>query len=346
MRQGVLLTAVLSLMAVAGCTGTGNRPGTVTTSPPAWQTATSPAPADAPPLRVGYLATITHAQAVIGLADGRLAAAAGVPITTRLFHTGTTALTAMLAGELDLLYAGPTPAVNGFLRSGGAARIIAGSASGGTALVTRPGLDLEHLQDARLASPGLANTQDVALRHYLQSRGLRLRERGGTVQVLPLANPDILQLYRNGQIDGAWVPEPWISRLEAEAGARLALDERTLWPDGRFATTVVVASTRALAERRDALRGFLQGHAAVTQWLNAPDAAAAAPLGQALSALQGKAIPLPILAQALARVDFTTDPLQETIREHTRHAQAVGFLTSEPNLKGLFDLSLLEEVTR
>lgn len=303
---------------------------------------------DASVLRLGYLANLTHAQAILGVADGSLARAAGARIETKVFTAGPAAITALFAGELDMLYVGPSPAVTGYVRSEGKAlRIIAGGASGGAVFVTRQGFDSAHLDGARLATPGLANTQDIALRHMLSERGLRTREQGGTVQVNPLAPADALLLFQRGQLDGAWVAEPWGSRLVKEAGAQIAWDERDLWPDHQFATTVLVANADYLAHNRDKVRGFLQGHVALTLWIQQHPDEARQRLAEGIKQLTGKPLPDDVMRSSLGRIDFLNDPMVNSVRTQADWAYRLGFLGArEPDLSALYDLTLLSEVAQ
>lgn len=298
-------------------------------------------------LRLGYMANLTHAQPILGLADGSLERAAGLPIKPRVFPSGPAAMTALLAGELDLLYVGPSPAVNGYIRSQGRVlRIIAGSASGGAVFVTQPGFDPAHLDGARLATPGVGSTQDIALRHLLALLGLRTREQGGRVRVTPLAPPDILTAFGRGDLDGAWVAEPWGSRIVTETGAVIAWDERELWPDGRFATTVLVAAAPYLEQHRDTVRRFVQAHVDLTRWIQLNPEAARDRLRRELARLQGKPMADNVLAAAFGRVDFVSDPPVESVREQAGRAFRLGLLGPRPpDLAGLFDLTLLQEVT-
>jgi NitT/TauT family transport system substrate-binding protein len=297
-------------------------------------------------VRLGYMANLTHAQAVLGVADGSLQRAAGVKVTPKLFSAGPPAITALLAGEIDVLYVGPNPAVTGYIRSqGDALRIVAGSASGGAVFAVRPGVDPDKLDGARLATPGIANTQDVALRHRLAEQGLKPRERGGTVTVTPLPPAEILGLFARGQIDGAWVAEPWGARLEAEAGAMIAVDERDLWPDGRFPTTVVVVSKRYLEAHPDVVRGLLAAHVELTEWISQHPDEARERLRQALADLQGKALPEQVMAAAFARMEFLYDPMAAQVAVGADRAYELGYLGARrPDLSGLFDLTLLQEV--
>lgn len=299
-------------------------------------------------LRLGYMPNLTHAQAVLGVADGSLAEAAGVHIEPKLFASGPSAMTALFAGEIDALYVGPGPVINAYVRSGGkAVRVVAGAAAGGAGLVLQPGWAPGRLAGARLASPGVGNTQDIALRHWLDQHGLKAQERGGSVRLTPLAPPEIFSLFERGLLDGAWVPEPWVSRLVHEAGGWLAVDERDLWPDGGCSTTLLVVSAAYLERHPEAVRGLLKGHAAMTLWLQEHPEDAVLRLQAELSRLQGQSIPASLLADALSRVEFVVDPMEESVREQARRAFRLGMLGArQPDLQGLFERGMGQEVGR
>ncbi|MGC4001072.1 MAG: DUF2238 domain-containing protein [Anaeromyxobacter sp.] len=261
------------------------------------------------PLRLGHFPNLTHAQALAGVADGTLARAVDGRLQVRLFNAGPAEMEALLSGDLDVAYVGPGPAAIAYLRTHGEAlRIIAGAASGGASLVVRAGVDSPAaLRGQRVASPQLGNTQDVALRTWLHAQGLEDGEGPDQVRVTPLANADILSLFVRGQLAGAWVPEPWASRLVAEGRGRILVDERTLWPGGAFPTTVLVASTRALRERREDVRRLLQAHLALTaRWAQDPRAFARA-VNDGLQRAAGKRLPDEIVADAFTRLEPTRD---------------------------------------
>jgi NitT/TauT family transport system substrate-binding protein len=307
------------------------------------------APADqaaAKVLRLGYMANLTHAQALLGAADGSFTRATGVPVAPRIFHAGPAAMTALFAGEIDLLYIGPSPAVNGFVRSQGkAVRVIAGAASGGAVFAVRQGVDPQDLQGSRLASPGVANTQDIALRHYIAAHHWQTREQGGRLQITPLPPVDILGLFRQGELDGAWVPEPWGARLEQEAGAVIAFDERELWPDGRFASTLLVVSPAFMAANREAVKAFLGAHVALTRWIQQHPTEASKRIQATLGSIQGKPLPDAVIEAALMRLEFLYDPMIDSVTEQANRAYMLGLLGArKPELSGLYDLTLLKEV--
>jgi len=300
-------------------------------------------------VRVGYFPNITHSQALIGLARGDFAAALGpgYTLTPTQFNAGPSVIEALFAGQIDLAYIGPNPAVNGFVRSQGEAlRVVAGATSGGASLVARAGSPLaaSEFEGAKIASPQLGNTQDVALRAYLFEHGLKPAEKGGTVAVLPVENPQILDLMRLGQIDGAWVPEPWASRLIVEGGGALLIDERELWPGGQFSTAVVIVSTRFLQAHPQAVRAWLSAHVAITLWEREHPSEATAIVNREIERLTGKALPPEVLNQAWSRLEPTYDPLYSSILGSAQHAYEVGYLTEPPLLAGLADLALLNEV--
>ncbi len=301
-------------------------------------------------VRVGYFPNITHSQAIIGLARGDFAEALGpeTTIETTLFNAGPSVIEALYAGRLDIAYIGPNPAITGFVRSNGEAlRIVAGATSGGAALVVRPDAGittLEELDGHRIATPQLGNTQDVALRNCLTELGLSPLEEGGTVQIIPTANPQILDLFRQGEIDGAWVPEPWASRLVVEGGGVVLLDERALWPEGDFVTAHIIVSTPFLLERPEIVRRWLEAHVEITVWENQYPEEAAALLNGEIERLTGKALPEEVLTMALSNMRSTWDPVAASLYESARAAWQSGFLDDEPDLEGIYDLSILNGI--
>ena len=307
----------------------------------------------APAVRLGYFPNITHSQAIIGVADGsfRRALADKAELEVRVFNAGPSAIEALFAGQLDLAYVGPNPAINGYCRSKGRAlRVVAGATSGGAVLVVRSDAGItEPAQFAgrKIASPQLGNTQDVALRSWLARQGLELTERGGTTQVLPVANPDILTLFRRKEIDGAWVPEPWGARLVHEAGGRLFLDERRLWPDGRFVTAVVVVATDFLERHPKLVSAWLRAHVELTERINADPAAARLQVNAEIKRLTGQWLPSAELEDAWSRLTPSYDPMRSSLVASADAAYRLGFLgDTPPDLSRIYDLTLLNQVLR
>lgn len=282
-------------------------------------------------VRLGFFPNLTHAPALVGLQEGTFKAALkplGVTVTPTAFNAGPDAVTALFAGSLDITYIGPNPTVNAYVQSQGqAVRVIAGAASGGAALVVRPEVaSPADLKGRTFATPQLGNTQDVAFRSWLQEQGLTSDiDGGGDVSIKPQANAEGLAAYSAGSIDGAWVPEPWVAEY-VKAGAKVLVNERDLWPDGRFVTTNIIVRTEFLAEHPDIVQAVLEGHVAALDLIAADPAAAKAAVNGSLQTLTGSSLAPDILDSAWAEVAFTADPLEATLVRSAEHAVAVGLL--------------------
>lgn len=298
-------------------------------------------------IRVGHFPNVTHAQAMIGEANGWFAKALGADakIDWKIFNAGPAEIEALFAGEIDLGYIGPSPAINGYVKSKGKLPIvIAGAADGGAALIVRADAGIRSPADfrgKRIATPQLGNTQDVALRGWLKSQGLALKEKGGDVNVMPMANPDQLTLFRLGQIDGAWAPEPWASRLVHAGGGIVFLDEREVWnkiTGGKFATTVLFAHPKFLEAHPDLARRWVAAHVELTEWINAHPNEAKQLVNTEIKRETGKPLPPAVLDSAWTRVRFTSDPIKESLAQSVRWAFEQGFLGRElPDIAGLVD---------
>ncbi len=294
------------------------------------------------PFRLGYFPNVTHAQALVGIDDGTFARALPAKLETRMFNAGPPAMEALLAGDLDATYVGPGPATIAFLRTRGEGlRVVAGAASGGAVLVVRDARAPEDLAGKRVASPQLGNTQDVALRTWLKRH--RLLEGARKVAVTPLANPDILTLFARGDLAGAWVPEPWGARLVAEAGGRVLVDERTLWPGGKFPTAVLVVSARALERRRPDVVALVRAHVELTRRWERDRLAFARLANEAYGRRTGKPLPDAVARDAFSRIEPTSDPLAPALAELARQAQALGFAPTG-EVSGMVEPNVLAEV--
>lgn len=293
------------------------------------------------PLRVGFFPNITHAQAVVGNDSGAFQQA--VPgVEMKMFNAGPAAMEALTAGSLDASYVGTGPAINTFLKGGRELRIIAVAVDSGAVLVTKTARTPAELKGKTLASPQLGNTQDIALRHWLGQQGLKVNQ---DVTVTPLSNPDILGLFIHGKLEGAWVPEPWGARMVAEGGGHILLDERQVWPQRRFHTTVLVTTRQALREQREPLKKLLRVHVELTrQWQRQPETFVPR-VNAAFGKVTGKPIAEPILRDAFSRLEPAMDVMPEQLQQAAEHARQLQFIASS-DLSGLVDTSLLEEVLR
>ena len=304
-------------------------------------------------LRVGYFPNITHAQALVGRAGGQFekALGPGVQLEWKAFNAGPSAIEAMFADAIDLTYVGPNPTVTGYVRSqGDAVRVIAGATSGGASLVVRQGAAIQKASDfhgKKVATPQQGNSQDVALRAWLRAKGLKPREKGGDVLVLPVTNSDQFTLFLKGQIDAAWAPEPWAARLVNEAGGRIFLDERDLWPNHEFVTTDLIVRPKFLKEHPDVVKNFLRAHVELTDWINKNPAQAKQIMNRQMQKETGKPLAHEVLDDAFSRMAVTYDPLRASMLKSTQQAFDEGFLgRTPPDISGLYDLTLLNEVLR
>jgi NitT/TauT family transport system substrate-binding protein len=305
-------------------------------------------------LRIGYFPNINHAQAVIGLGNGDFPKALGnnVKVETFQFNAGPSAIESLLANRIDASYIGPNPAINGYVVSDGKdVRVIAGATSGGASFVVRNDSGINTVKDLggkKFASPQLGNTQDVALRKYLVDNGFKTTENGGNVTVTPVANADILTLFLKKELDGAWVPEPWATRLVKEANGKILIDERDLWPpEGKFVTAHIIVRPDYLKENPDVIKKLITAHVNETQWINSNKEQAIKEFNVQLKKLTGKELPEDVLAESLTRLEFTDDPIKESLFKSANDAYDLGFLAKgkeRPNLEGIYDLTVLNQV--
>jgi NitT/TauT family transport system substrate-binding protein len=295
-------------------------------------------------LRLGYFANVTHAPALVGLEEGLFEDALGdIDVTTSVFNAGPAAIEALTAGAIDATYIGPNPSINTFIQSGGAsARIVAGAATGGAALVVADGIDSpDDLAGTTLASPQLGNTQDVALRVWLADQGYQTDvSGGGDVSVTPTENAQTLTLFQQGDLDGAWLPEPWVSRLVIDEGAEVLVDEAELWPEGEFPTTVLLVRAEFLEEHPDVVEQLLEGHVAAVQWIADNPGEAPGVINAAIEAETGKPLSDAVIERALEHVTFSVDPHADTFETLVANGLEAG-TQKEGSIDGLFDLRLL-----
>ncbi len=299
-------------------------------------------------LRLGYFANVTHSAALIGVEEGLIADELGdTELTTQVFNAGPDVVEAVFAGALDASYIGPSPAINAYGQSDGdAVRIIAGAASGGAQLVVREGIDSpEDLVGTTLATPQLGNTQDVALRTWLTEEGLENSiEGGGDVTIAPTPNADTLQLFQSGELDGAWLPEPWASRLVLEAGAKVLVDERDLWPEGKFVTTHLIVRTEFLEEHPETVEALLRGHVAAVQFAQDDAAAAKQSVNAGLEASGSDPIPTEVLDRAWENLEVTYDPLASALEQSAQDGFDAGTTSELVDIDGIYELTQLNAI--
>ncbi len=335
--------SVVAAVLMAACGGNSNTDGMATAGSRAGAS-------DPVTIRLGYFPNVTHAPGIVGDLGGFFADSVGdgVTIATSTFNAGPEAVEALFAEALDITLIGPNPAINAYAQSKGAAiRIVAGSTSGGAFLVVRDGIDSPaDLKGLKLASPQLGNTQDVALRAWLREQGFKTDDAGGgDVSIQPQANGEALAAFVSGDIDGAWVPEPFATRFIQEGGAHVLVDERDLWPDAKYVTTHLVVRTAFLEEHPDVVKDIIEGLAAALDLIKSDPAAAKELTNRGIKAVTDKPLSQAVLDAAWDNLVFTLDPIASSLAASAQHAQDVGLL-DPVDLDGIHDLTLLNEVLR
>jgi NitT/TauT family transport system substrate-binding protein len=320
------------------------------TAAPAAPANTEPAAPLEGTVNLGFFPNVTHAPALVGLGEGLIQGELGdgVELNTFTFNAGTDAMEAFLAGALDITLIGPNPAINGFAKSHGEAlRIVSGSTSGGAYFVVKPDItSADQLAGTTIATPSLGNTQDVALRAWLADQGFETTpEGGGDVTILPQSNSTTLESFVAGQIDGAWVPEPWATRLILEGGGHVLVDERDLWPEtnGEYVTTHVIVRTEYLEQHPDLVKAVIAGLADAIDAIQADPATTQAAVIEQIGQITGTPASEEVIAKSFANLTFTLDPIAASLQKSADDAVAVGLL-DPPDLTGIYDLTLLNEV--
>jgi NitT/TauT family transport system substrate-binding protein len=315
----------------------------------------APAGNPAAELKLGYFGNVTHAPALVGVSQGYIAEELGdTKLSTQVFNAGPAAIEALNAGAIDATYIGPNPAINSFVKSGGeSVNIIAGAAAGGAQLVVKPEItSAAGLLGKTLASPQLGGTQDVALRAWLSTQGYKTNVDGsGDVAINPTENAQTLKLFQDGKLDGAWLPEPWASRLVLQAGAKVLVDEKDLWDGslsgkaGEFPTTILIVNKKFAADHPDTVKALLKGHAKSVDWLNsAPAPEKSSVINAALKEAAGAELKADVIERSLKNIVFTVDPLAGTYPKLLKDGVEAG-TTKQADINGIFDLRALNEVT-
>ncbi|MFF0287988.1 ABC transporter substrate-binding protein [Streptomyces sp. NPDC005262] len=301
-------------------------------------------------VKIGYFPNLTHATALVGIQEGLIAKElGGTTVKPSTFNAGPSEIEALNAGSIDIGFIGPSPSINGFAKSKGKSlRIIGGSASGGVKLVVDPKKikTLDDLRGKKIATPQLGNTQDVAFLNWISEKGWKVDAQSGKgdVSVIRTDNKVTPDAYKAGSIDGAWVPEPTASKLVAQ-GAKVLLDESTLWPDKKFVITNIIVSQKFLSEHPDVVEAVLRGSVNTNAWINANPDKAKASANAALKELSGKALPPEVIDPAWKSVQFTDDPLAATLDTEAKHAVQAGLL-EQTDLSGIYDLKPLNKILK
>ncbi|MGF3215346.1 ABC transporter substrate-binding protein [Streptomyces albidoflavus] len=301
-------------------------------------------------VKIGYFPNLTHATALVGVEKGLIEKElGGAELVPSTFNAGPSEIEALNSGSIDIGFIGPSPSVNGYVKSkGDSLRIISGSASGGVKLVVNPDKikTVKDLKGKKIATPQLGNTQDVAFLHWISEQGWKVDAQSGKgdVSVVRTDNKITPDAYKSGSLDGAWVPEPTASKLVAD-GAKVLLDEADLWPDKKFVITNIIVSQKFLKEHPDAVEAVLRGSVKTNKWINDNPEEAKASANDALKTLTGKPLPAEVLDPAWKSIQITDDPLAATLDSQAEHAVNAGLL-EQPDLNGIYDLRPLNKVLK
>lgn len=307
-------------------------------------------------IRVGHFPNITHSQAVIG--HGLTRQDRGwferflgpdVKIQWYVYPAGPSAMEALFANSIDLVYVGPSPTINAYVKSKGEeVRVICGACFGGSALVVQPG-QIKKISDFKnkiIATPQLGNTQDIAARAWFRSKGFQFTLFGGEVRIIPMENVDQLTLFKQGDLEAAWTVEPWVSRLLLEAKGQIYLEESELWPEtgGKYVTTHLVSRRAFLEEQPKLVKKWIEAHVELTEWIKTHSQEAQNYFNQEIQQEVLQTLSLSVLQRAWKKLEVTYYPLPASVQRYAQLAFEIGFLKQKPDLSRLYHLKLLDEV--
>ena len=342
LRLPAVALALIALLALTACSrrdtsDSASSPGTAGAS-------AAGTPADE--VRLGYFPNITHAPALIGVANGYFQQELGsTKLTTQTFNAGPEEVSALLGGSLDAGFIGSGPAINAFAKSNGeAVRLVAGSTSGGAQLVVSTDITSpEQLKGKIITTPQAGNTQDIALKKWLKENNLPIGSGPDAVTIQNIENPRTLDLFKSGEVAGGWLPEPWSSRL-VDAGASVLVDEKTLWPDGEFPTTVLIVRTQFLQEHPQTVEALLRAEQKAIDLASSDQAQAKTVTNEAIKQLTNSSLAPPVLDRAFTELTFDVDPLASTFPQLAKDSVTAGISEKETNLAGFVDVTPLNAV--
>jgi NitT/TauT family transport system substrate-binding protein len=294
-------------------------------------------------IRIAYFPNIGHAIPIVGMEKGFFETSMEntTKIETRVFDSGPQAIESLFANSIDLAYVGPGPAINGFLNSENHnVKILAGAASGGASFIVHPESEINSASDfdgKKIAAPQIGNTQDVSLRHYLSEHGLKTADKGGSVIVYNIPNPDIYTLFVKGDIDGAWVAEPWATILETELNGKRLFHEEELWPNHEFASVLLIANADYVEKNPVVISNFLDSHYQTVTWINQNPIDTRIVFNDFLNSHLGQPLSDAVVDVALSNLVITGDPLPDSIHSFAEKADTLGYLGRNGyDLSGIF----------
>ena len=294
-------------------------------------------------IRVAFFPSIVHAVPIIGMETQIFANNLNddLDIEVKIFDSGPQVIESIFSNSVDIAYVGPGPVINGFLKSdGNDLKILAGAANGGASFVIQKnsGLELiENYSGKRVAAPQISNTQDVSLRHYLAENGLKSAEKGGDVFVLNIANPDIYTLFAKGDIDGAWVPEPWATMLVEELDGIRLFDENEFWPENKFSSVLLIGRSDYIEKNPEIIKKWINANEKTVQWINNHPDESKKLYNEFLKSYMGRTLPENIVEKSFSNIIITSEPLENSVYTFAERADALGYLGRDGyTLDGIF----------
>ncbi|MDC0199887.1 ABC transporter substrate-binding protein [Candidatus Nitrosopelagicus sp.] len=294
-------------------------------------------------IRVAFFPSILHAVPIVGMETQTFADNLDddLDIEVKIFDSGPQVIESIFSNSVDIAYVGPGPVINGFLKSdGNDLQILAGAANGGASYVIQKnsGLELiENYSGKRVAAPQISNTQDVSLRHYLAENGLKPAEKGGDIFVLNIANPDIYTLFAKGDIDGAWVPEPWATMLVEELDGIRLFDENEFWPENQFSSVLLIGRSDYIEKNPEIIKKWINANKQTVQWINNHPDESKKLYNEFLKSYMGRTLPENIVEKSFSNIIITSEPLENSVHTFAERADTLGYLGRDGyTLDGIF----------
>jgi NitT/TauT family transport system substrate-binding protein len=300
-------------------------------------------------VRIAFFPNITHAQALVGKELGIFQKRIGedVKVEYKVFNAGPAEIEAFLADEVDIGYIGPLPAINGFAKTNGEIKIIAGAANGGMMLVSRRDLNIKSLGDLKgkkIVVPQYGNTQDIVLRLLLSKVGLKDTTKGGNVEIIQAENPDIKTLLDRNQIDAALVPEPWGTRLKKEVNSNVVLDSNQIRRYIDIPTTVIITTSKFLKEHPDIVEKFLVAHLEASEFIEKNPEKSCEIINNQISEITSKPLPADILKESFKNVKLTSEIQRESLEKAIESYFELGYLREKLNIEELVNTEILDTI--
>ena len=283
-------------------------------------------------IRIAFFPSIIHAVPIVGMENQTFSENldTDLDIQVKIFDSGPQVIESIFSNSVDLAYVGPGPVINGYLKSdGNDLKILASAANGGASFVIQKNSGLESIENypgKRIAAPQISNTQDVSLRHYLAENGLISAEKGGDVFVLNISNPDIYTLFAKGDIDGAWVPEPWATMLVEELDGIRLFDENEFWPENKFSSVLLIGRADYIEKNPEIIKKWIDANEKTVKWINDNPTESKKLYNEFLKDYMGKTLTEKIVEESFSNIVITSEPVEKSIHIFAERADSLGYL--------------------